>query len=486
MFGMHISGLVGAPDAAVDARIRELELQRRAVEAELALTVAVADARGIHHADGHRSMAGYLRATCNWSSGEVARFRGAARLLDHHEAVGEAWASGHIGSAQVAELSRAHGNKRVVDRFGEFVPTLVEHAEQLPYDDFRTLLQRFVVLADVDGTHDDRDAVDGRSAQVIEVGGVLDMRASGGTRLEAAEILGIFERFVDAEFQHDLQQRRELEAAGLETGTGRTPRQRRFDALLAMARSAAAHDGVGSAAEPVVSILCDQQTWSWVLAHSGLGAATSLDGQSIDPFTGLPQPAALLDDLLCSPDSLADRRCVTTNGVPLRPHDVLRAALSGRVRRVVLGAKRRPVDVGRAERVFTGAARDAAKLLVDWCEHPGCDLPSELCQVDHSTEWNAGGRTDQNNAGVRCGLHNREKHRRHRAVRRSLDGRNHTFRSDGMIILPVGCRPPRFEPDDEPDDDPRDQDDEWDEATERLLNEVARHRVAMLAADQPT
>lgn len=55
-----------------------------------------------------------------------------------------------------------------------------------------------------------------------------------------------------------------------------------------------------------------------------------------------------------------------------------------------------------------------------------------------------------------------------------------------MIILPVGCRPPRFEPDDDPDDDPRDQDDEWDEATERLMNEVARHRVAMLAADQPT
>jgi len=61
-------------------------------------------------------MAGYLRATCNWSNGEVARFRGASRLVDHHEAVGEAWSAGHIGSAQIAELSRAHGNQRVADR----------------------------------------------------------------------------------------------------------------------------------------------------------------------------------------------------------------------------------------------------------------------------------------------------------------------------------------------------------------------------------
>jgi hypothetical protein len=36
-----------------------------------------------------------------------------------------------------------------------------------------------------------------------------------------------------------------------------------------------------------------------------------------------------------------------------------------------------------------------------------------------------------------------------------------------------------------PGDDPGDDDDDWDEATERFMAEVARHRVAQLNAQQP-
>jgi hypothetical protein len=492
MFADRIATLVEASDALLDARVRELETQRRALEAELAATIAVGEARGLHRADGHRSMKCYLRATCNWSNGEVARFRSAARLVNAHPTVGDAWLEGHIGSAQVGELSRAHGHTRIADRLGEFVPALVDHAETLPHDDFRAVMQRFVSLADVDGAHRDRDAIDGRCAQATEAGGSLHLRASGGDPLATAEFLAIFDRFAEAEFRRDRELARRHEtvvngddddgddecAGGVAPPKLRSRRQRNFDALLAMARAAASHEGLESKSGPLVSILCDQRTWSWALAHSGLGAARSLDGRSIDPFTGLPQPADVLDDLLGDPDSLIDRRCVTTNGVPLRPFDVLRAALSGHVRRVVLGAGRRPIDVGRSERVFAGAAREAAKLLVDWCEQPGCDIPAELCEIDHSVEWHEMGRTDQENAGIRCGGHNREKHRSRRKVRRAIDGRNHTFRPDGTIMLPVGCRQPKFEPDD-------DADDELDTGTsvdeERIMIEAARHRAALLA-----
>ena len=167
--------------------------------------------------------------------------------------------------------------------------------------------------------------------------------------------------------------------------------------------------------------------------------------------------------------------------MPLRPVDVLRAALSGHVRRVVLGARCVPIDMGRSVRVFAGAARDAASLLVDMCDHPGCDVPTAWCQVDHSTEWSELGETNQANAGIECGFHNRDKHRRRRRTRRSVDGRMHTFRDDGTIMLPVGCRPPRF--DDADEDDQRLDLDELTPEEDRTLVEAARARLALIGID---
>jgi hypothetical protein len=131
---------------------------------------------------------------------------------------------------------------------------------------------------------------------------------------------------------------------------------------------------------------------------------------------------------------------------------VLRAALAGHIRRAVLGADNLPINLGRRARVFTGPARAAAKLLATHCDHPGCGLPADMCEVDHSTEWSDDGRTDQDNAGTRCGSHNRLKHRKRWRTRRDIDGRTHTIRADGTIMLPVGVRPPAFP--DEPTDEP--------------------------------
>ncbi len=81
------------------------------------------------------------------------------------------------------------------------------------------------------------------------------------------------------------------------------------------------------------------------------------------------------------------------------------------MRRVVVDANRVITDMGRDSRLFTGYARQAALLLVTRCDHPGCDLPAEFCDVDHNIEWADGGRTDQNNARPRCSTHNRFKSR---------------------------------------------------------------------------
>ena len=177
-----------------------------------------------------------------------------------------------------------------------------------------------------------------------------------------------FRRFCELEHEADVAARRDTYGDDAELHVlPRTPSQRGYDALVAIMRHATANLDAGRqprTADWLVNVLVDHRTFGSVLAAAGLTPdATSLAGEALDPFTGLPSPHALLADLVDDAD-LASRRCETASGVVLHPHAVLRAALAG------------------------------------WC------------QVDHSTEWHEHGTTDQRNAGVECSGHNREKHRK--------------------------------------------------------------------------
>ncbi|WP_158412195.1 HNH endonuclease signature motif containing protein [Ilumatobacter nonamiensis] len=438
-----VEELVGLSDAALDERIRANESERRRLDAELAAAVAVADHRRLYAADGHRSMAAYLRATLNYSTGEASRLRSLSQAVDRIDGLGDAWSGGHIGRSQATEFGRIQSNRRVRDQVGPFAPMLLEQAEQLPHREFVACVDHFIRTADTDGSHHERDEqIEHRDAHVSEVGGTLKVDAHGGDPLAAAEAISIFERFVEAEFQADLAARR-AEHGDASDGfdLARTPKQRRHDALIAIFRRAAASDtATGAKTDPLVNILIDADTWARLFADSGLAATTDLDGHRINPFTGSTDPADLLDALSVDPDT----RCETTRGQQLHPHDVLRAALSGHVRRVVVDTAGTVIDLGRKSRVFTGSARQAAKLLITGCEHPGCALPADFCQVDHATGWVDGGRTDQRNTAIRCAGHNNDKHRHRWRSRRATNGRTFTIRADGTIMLPVGCRPPTF------------------------------------------
>jgi len=461
----HVAGeLVDATEAELDDRIRSLELLRRRVDAELALTVAAAERRKVFLADGHRTMKGYLRATCNWSNADIAGQRRLANATDHLPGLVEALHAGRIGTAQAAAIARVHRNPRVRDRLTEFAPTLLDLAERLRYDDFALALQRFEMLADTDGAHSDRDEqLEHRNVHVTTVGGSLHLDAAGGDPLINDELEAIFRRFCEYEFRLDAAARRSEhgdDAAG--KPLARTHQQRSYDAFVNLMRRANAHldtvDGAPNAADPVVNVVTDARTWGLILADAGLAPTENLAGEPVDPFTGLPAGAErdLLRNLLADPDAFATVRCETSHGTLLHPHDVLRATLAGHVRRVIVDARSVPIDMGRKQRLFTGPAREAAKLLVRRCDHAGCNLPDDFCDVDHVVEWNDGGPTDHDNAGIECGHHNHLKHRRRSTTRRDLHGQRYTIRPDGSIILPVGARPPTFpdEPGEEPSDDP--------------------------------
>jgi len=449
-----VEELMCCSDADLDDRVRTLELERRRIDAELALAAGEIDRRRSYLDDGHRSLKAYLRATCNHSDADAARIGRLSTAAAEVPGVAEALHAGRIGTAQANELAVAHTNRRVRDRLREFAPMLLELAERLSFREFRTCVQRFVMLADLDGAHHDLDvSITNRHARVVNLNGSLCLDADGGDPLVNVELEAIFRHFCELEYDIDVAARRaEHGDRADEHPLPRTAAQRSYDAFVAIMRAALANHDAGRpapAVEPLVTILTDHRTWGHLLSEAGLAPDATLAGEHVDPFTGLTSPSDLLAELMADPTTLDTRRCETSTGQTLHPHTVLRAALAGHIRRAVLGADNLPINLGRKVRVFTGPAREAAILLATHCDHPGCGLPADMCEIDHSTEWSANGRTDQDNAGTRCGGHNREKHRKRWRTRRDTDGRTHTIRADGTIMLPVGARPPTF-PDEPP------------------------------------
>jgi hypothetical protein len=444
-----VEELMECSDSDLDDRIRSLELQRRRIESELALVAGEIDRRRSYLDDGHRSLKAYLRATCSHSDAEAARIGRLSAAANCVPGLADALHQGRIGIPQANELAVTHSNQRVRDQLAQLAPMLLELGERLSFREFRTCVQRFVMLADLDGAHRDLDeSIENRRARVVDLNGSLHLDAGGGDPLVNVELEAIFQYFCELEYDADVAARHaEYGDRADENPLPRTAAQRSYDAFVAIMRGALANHQAGRpapATEPLVNILTDHRTWAAILASAGLAPEATLAGEQVDPFTGVASPDELLEELMVDPDGLASRRCETSTGQVLHPHTVLRAALAGHIRRAVLGADNLPINLGHKVRVFTGAARDAAKLLAVQCDHLGCGLPADLCQVDHSVEWHDDGPTDQDNAGIRCGHDNREKYRKRWRTRRDIHGRNHTIRADGTIMLPVGARPPVF------------------------------------------
>jgi 5-methylcytosine-specific restriction endonuclease McrA len=66
-------------------------------------------------------------------------------------------------------------------------------------------------------------------------------------------------------------------------------------------------------------------------------------------------------------------------------------------------------EVSVKARFFSGATRRAIEVRDQECQHPTCHEPLERCQCDHIVPWIEGGPTEQENAQLLCGPHNRQK-----------------------------------------------------------------------------
>ena len=158
---------------------------------------------------------------------------------------------------------------------------------------------------------------------------------------QGAAITEVLKRFTQAEFDAEWDElHARLGDDACPNLLERSDRQRRADAVAAIFAAAATALPDTKRADPVVNIIIDQAIYDAQLA--------AMTGQSDVAGVDLTD--------------LAHLRCHTTSGLPIDPADAVAASLIGHVRRVIVDADGVIIDLGRRSRVFTGSAREAARL----------------------------------------------------------------------------------------------------------------------------
>lgn len=417
MFDEVVRRAGAAGDAGLLARLRELEGDRRRVEAEMAVVLQQLDERRVYRVDEHASMWGLLRAELHWSDGECRSKMRVARLVDRFPDVGERLFDGHVSVAGAAEIARAAANPRVGDRIDPEIGHFTTQAERAEYDVVLRKVRSWEQRNDAKVARERTESADeARSAHWTagENDGELVVRWGPVDALANREIL---DRYLEAEWLADWEVT--VERYGDDAAPHLMPRtgaQRCADAV-----TRALHDGVAAppgsrAPEPVVNIHVDHDTFSDVLVEAEL-----LPERSADPFAD-PQPV-----------HESERLCHSEHGDPVDPLTVLQLMIEGYIRFVIVNDDRVPIQWGRTRRLFEGAARDAVRAMFPRCTHPGCRVRTKRTQTDHTVDYAKGGTTDPANGNPRCRRHNNAKNHGYTVYRDAL-GEFHTYRPDGTEI----------------------------------------------------
>ena len=177
------------------------------------------------------------------------------------------------------------------------------------------------------------------------------------------------------------------------------------------------------------------------VADTGTG-----DGRSVEVTTNLicdldqfeqtvaAEIADTDDAVEIDPTSFRDRRCETTDGVPVDPRQLVAAAFLGRIRFVVVDGAGVIVHAGRKRRLFNGALREAIQAIVPVCGWLGCNLRAQIANIDHLQPRSRGGPTDADNGKVMCDKHNIHKHTAGYTVERQPNGTIQIPRPNGTHL----------------------------------------------------
>ena len=396
--------------ADLEAFARAMDRERRIIEAKIATFVhRVGESGGYLH-DKHRTPKTWGKAACNWSTAEAARFVRAGSMLATFDSAAETAARGDMGVAQMHALAGLVANPRVKEHLADGEELLVGQAAELDFDDYVSLLANWERVADEDGAHKDTErAHRNRKASGTIMGDQFFLDAVCGLA-QGLQMKEILEAFAKSEWMADWEAGRAVHGDAMAAHLmDRTGPQRRMDALLAIFLKAAGSDTQTTGSGFTINLTV------------GLGA---FEHHLAKAMGAKPQPLDPNDP---------HNKCETADGTPVDPFDMIVAATIGTVRRVVLDSAGVVVNMGRKQRLFTGALRDAVLMQSKRCTCAGCSVPAAQCQADHVLPWANAGPTDSINGGPACGHHNRWKASGYKTWR-DPQGHWHHYRPDGTEI----------------------------------------------------
>ncbi len=374
------------------ARVVALQELAARMDAVMAETAAAAHDAGVHLRDSLLSLPAFVAANTNVDPKRVAGDRNLGLWLQAFPIFADAFRAGAMGRHHV-QAFRAIDNRRTRRSLVDAQHYLADAAQDLDWREFCEVLRTWVLRADPDGAEP--------AAQQERRHLTASKRADGtvGGRFELDPIGGDLVMYGIAQ-----EEQRLLRAAG-DGGDGRSPAQRRADALVSLVARGAAHPNAKTPA-PLVHITMGETV------AADLVMRLAVEDGCDDPLEVRAALVALdLDpDQLPLDPSTPEGRCHLGDGTVIHPRLAAAALAAGTLRRLVLSAHNHVLELGTAVRDFPRHFKDAViAARKGRCHHPGCDAPIHWLQADHRIPHSRNGPTNIANCDPLCGPHNHKK-----------------------------------------------------------------------------
>lgn len=429
--------------AAVEVVREALTLAGR-LSAIAARVVPVVEADGWWALDGARSITTWVATQGRLPHAHAARLVALGRAFRDHLPDTAAAATAGAVPVEAAHALAAVANTDArraalaapAEECGEGF--LLEHAQSLPVSQFRLLTRRWAAQADP--AADDDGYTEASDREFLTVSQTTD-----GCHLAG---------FLTTEHGHALQAA--LTAlAGRSADQARQPAgRRRARALVNLTRLALDRDLTGATGDhrPHITAVVDLDTLRRALDRAqgapgqpdGAAAGASLDGPSAPRQPDGAATGASLDGQpahqrrrrrraaetaaepvsrgpLLDTGAIAGAELVGTGPIP--DTVLARLACDSSITRVVFGPQSQVLNVGRAERTYTGVKRRAIVARDRHCQYPDCDAPPALAEVHHTKHWvRDNGATDVHTGCLLCWHHHAVVHDRAIEIARRADG----------------------------------------------------------------
>ncbi len=112
-------------------------------------------------------------------------------------------------------------------------------------------------------------------------------------------------------------------------------------------------------------------------------------------------------------DMVVPTTVLMEDGTPVPRSEAEQAMCDCELTRIVTDAADVPINLGRTQRLYTGAMRRAVIARDHSCRWPGCHHPARWCEIHHIRWWDRhGGDTSLTNGILLCPYHHHEVHRR--------------------------------------------------------------------------